>query len=360
MYSLDPNIFSVACAIERNVGEAQKPSPRPTSPRIFNPYSQFQTAHSATVSLPKRPVTSPPHSVDIKVSSHASVQNRSILPSLDFIPSPSEAFPPHTSLSYSPPPKAAPSNPFPIASSSSSLILSSSNAGRTIIPRKPRAGREIIPSPLRPHVAAADRLFLWETPFALEHRAHLHSLLPSSLVDPVLMTIRGALAPGTKSSYAAGLLRWTQFCDKHAIPEESRMPASYALICGFIAEHKGLQSGGTIKGWLSGIRSWHLVNHAPWYGEDDPWVDFARATATKEGAKHKRPLRSPVSIEHLLFLRNAITLSDPFHAAVWAVALCTFWGCRRLGETTIAVEASFDASYHVLRSTSYVCLPIFT
>jgi len=36
---------------------------------------------------------------------------------------------------------------------------------------------------------------------------------------------------------------------------------------------------------------------------------------------------------------------------VWAVALCTFWGCRRLGETTVSSAAAFDGKYHVLRST---------
>jgi len=128
------------------------------------------------------------------------------------------------------------------------------------------------------------------------------------------------------------------------------MPASYALLCAFIAEYKGRQSGKTIKSWLSGLRSFHLVNHAPWNG-DDEWVQFARTSANKEGTEHKRPLRAPVSIEHLSCLRRALNLSDPFHAAVWAVALCTFWGCRRLGETTVSTAAAFDGKYHVLRST---------
>jgi len=138
------------------------------------------------------------------------------------------------------------------------------------------------------------------------------------------MSIRGALAPNSKTTYAAGILRWNQFCDKYNIDEEDRMPTSYALLCAFIAEYKGRQSGNTIKGWLSGLRSFHLVNHAPWSG-DDEWVHFARTSANKEGTEHKRPLRAPVSIEHLSCLRRALDLSNPFHAAVWAVALCTFW-----------------------------------
>ena len=133
------------------------------------------------------------------------------------------------------------------------------------------------------------------------------------------------------------------------------MPASYALLCAFIGNYKGSISGRTIKSWLSGIRAWHLINHAPWFG-DDKWVHMARISANKEGSRHKRPLRSPVSIEHLLALRRAISLSNHFHAAVWAVALVTFFGCRRLGEIAVASVSAFDPSLHVLRSAVYVCL----
>ncbi|KIJ96624.1 hypothetical protein K443DRAFT_106940, partial [Laccaria amethystina LaAM-08-1] len=66
--------------------------------------------------------------------------------------------------------------------------------------------------------------------------------------------------------------------------------------------------------------------------------------------KHKQPLQTPVSIEHLLALCRAIDLSTPFHAAIWALALCTFFGCRRLGELTITTAAAFHEKYNVLRS----------
>ena len=131
------------------------------------------------------------------------------------------------------------------------------------------------------------------------------------------------------------------------------MPASYPLLCAFIGEYKGRQAGNTICSWLSGIRAWHVVNHAPWFG-DDEWVQLARVSANKEGTKHKRPLCAPVSIKHLLTLRHALNLSTPFHAAVWALALCTFFGCRRLGELAVTTAAAFDKKYHVLRSVMSV------
>ncbi|KIJ91699.1 hypothetical protein K443DRAFT_14187 [Laccaria amethystina LaAM-08-1] len=164
------------------------------------------------------------------------------------------------------------------------------------------------------------------------------------------MAVQGAFAPNTKSTYAAGPLRFTQFCDKWAISEEARMPANYALLCTFIGEHKGLYFGNTICSWMSGLRSWHIMNHAPWYG-DDAWVHLARTFTNKEGTKHKRSPCAPVSIKHLSSLRRSIHLSNPYHAAIWAVALVTFFGCRRLGETTLTVASTVDPKYHVLRST---------
>ena len=85
------------------------------------------------------------------------------------------------------------------------------------------------------------------------------------------------------------------------------------------------------------------------------WLVYLLITY-KEGIHHKRPLRAPVSLEHLSCLRRALDLSIPFHAAVWVVALVTFFGCRRLGETTVTIAAAFDKKYHVMRSVEYVVL----
>jgi hypothetical protein len=241
-------------------------------------------------------------------------------------------------------------NALPIPSPPAATITSMS----TRKSRRPQADRILTSSLLRPRVMAVDRLFSWRTPYGLSHDESLRAELPPDLVESAKMSITGALAMSSRSTYAAGLLRFSQFCDRWGISEGARMPASYALLCAFIGNYKGSTSGKTIKSWLSGIRAWHLANHAPWYG-DDKWVQMARISANKEGSRHKRPLRAPVSIEHLLALRKAITLSNNFHAAVWAVALITFFGCRRLGETTVASASSFDPCLHVLRSAEYVC-----
>jgi hypothetical protein len=239
----------------------------------------------------------------------------------------------------------------------SSYTTTSSSITHPRKPRKPRPDRILASSPFRPRVMAVDRLFSWRTPYSISHDESLLAELPPALAELAKMSITGAHAVSTRSTYAAGILRFNQFCDKWQISESTRMPASYALLCAFIGNYKGANSGKTIRSWLSGIRAWHLINHATWYG-DDKWVQMARISANKEGSRHKRPLRAPVSIEHLLVLRRAIIITNHFHAAVWAVALVTFFGCRRLGETTVSSVSGFDHKLHVLRSAQYVGLQI--
>lgn len=308
---------------------------------MSDPFDPFAAAiASAELSMGKDSVTSfPPR--------HASSPNhQNSTHDFDpFDPFAQPSPPPITSSSNEPPTQS-------LASSSTSRahIPSLSNYTKTTVPRRPRPGNEVAASDLRPSVSAGDRLYCWTTPYAAERNASLFEGLPPELADHTYSALRGALAPNSKTNYGAGLLRFTQFCDKWAIPETDRMPASYALLCSFIGAHKGTQSGGTIKSWLSGLKAWHDLSDAQWFG-DHRWVQMARVTANKEGTQHKRPLRAPVSIEHLLALRKAIDITLPFHAAVWAVATGAFFGCRRLGEMTVTTLSAFDKKYHVLRST---------
>ena len=217
--------------------------------------------------------------------------------------------------------------------------------------RKPSKQLEIKPSHLRPLVPAKDRLYFWRTPYGDEHFFDLASKLPLPLASAACLAIRSALVPATATTYAAGMKRFTQFCDQWDIPESDRMPASYALLSAFIAFHIGKEAGNTIKTWLSGIHAWHAVNHAPWYG-DDKWVHLCRTVANREGTSHEKPPRPPASLHHLRVLRHALDISIPFHAAVWVTALAAFFGCRRLGELTVLNLSSVDPIFNVMRSPS--------
>jgi len=346
--------FNMALDARSSMGEGRaciSPSPRPMSPPKSSPFARFSLPHisPASITVPSQSsskisplsfparISSPLHSSPLH-SSHSHSSTSSLIKDLnistkDFtVPAhnvaPFSRFPPAFPL-----PTALPN--FPPVPSSHPHLTSNSSAN---------------PTPFRPPVPASERLTTWSSPFAQRQRAFLDTQLPPALIDKAYNAVYDALAENTKSTYAAGVKKFHSFCDAWSIGEEDRMPASTTLITAFIAEHCGLNSGNTIRSWLSGLRSWHVINQAPWHG-DDEWVHLARVSANKSGTAHERPPRAPVSLQHLLFLRGNISLSNPFHASIWAVALTTFFGCRRLGETTLKSATSFNPLYHVTRSS---------
>ncbi|KAH7868142.1 uncharacterized protein C8R40DRAFT_995890, partial [Lentinula edodes] len=216
-------------------------------------------------------------------------------------------------------------------------------------PRKPRKDSQIANNTLRPNVSSANRILAWTSPWSVEMKLRNLESIPLHILQQAEQITASGLTEQTKSNYAAGLLRWHQFCDRESIPETMRMPASEVLIAGFVGAHAGTVSGSTIRSWLSGIRAWHILNRAPWPSNSE-FITLARRAANIKGSQHKRPLRNPITLQHLLVLHSALDFSVPFHCAIWAVALICFWGCRRLGELTIPSKSAFDPKFHVIRS----------
>ncbi|KAF7328051.1 hypothetical protein MKEN_00386200 [Mycena kentingensis (nom. inval.)] len=203
------------------------------------------------------------------------------------------------------------------------------------------------PSPLRPFVPAQMRALAWQTPYGTSFLGSRRYLPPSHMAL-ARAAISNSLAKSSKSSYAAGLLRFTQYCDRNSIPESMRMPAEPFLLCCFLADSIGSHGLKSAKNWLNGIAHWHHVNVAIWYGKDLSVKRVLRAV-DKDG-KFIRPPRGPVSIEHMRCIRDNLDLTTPKGAAYWALSCAAFWGCRRLGELTILSNNAFDPTHDVSRS----------
>ncbi|KAE9405309.1 hypothetical protein BT96DRAFT_784426, partial [Gymnopus androsaceus JB14] len=216
--------------------------------------------------------------------------------------------------------------------------------------RRPKSGCSITHNELRPNVRAKDRIHAWSSPYANSKRSERSLILPPEVIEWGEKLAIAGLADSTKEAYGAGLLRFNQFCDMLDISEDQRMPANEHLIVGFLGYHMGKVSGSCAKNWLSALRAWHELKGAPWPA-DSRLIRFARAGARVSGAIHKRPIRNPISINHMLALFLALKFSIPFHCSIWAVACNAFWGCRRLGELTVKSIAAFNPTYHAIRST---------
>ncbi|KAF7344088.1 hypothetical protein MVEN_01698500 [Mycena venus] len=217
--------------------------------------------------------------------------------------------------------------------------------------RRPKRGNELQPSTFRPHVPADRRILLWTSPHSLATHsamqlAGINLLMQARIFEGLLL----AHVPETRESYGAGLLRFHQFCDREGIGEAARMPADRFLLAAFVAQAIGTCTGKCIRNWLNGLRLWHIFNDAAWHG-DEGWLPALKKAADKGGIPFKRPPRGPITREHLRALRASLDLNTPFGAAVWAAALATFWGCRRLGEMLIRSAAKFSTLRDTCRST---------
>ncbi|GLB38818.1 hypothetical protein LshimejAT787_0506830 [Lyophyllum shimeji] len=221
--------------------------------------------------------------------------------------------------------------------------------GRIRVPRKPRKDAHITPSFHRPHVLASERVLRWTTPHSEQFQASIEAELPNPAILKLFKVMLFSLDENTRSNYGAGLLRFTQYCDTHHIPEHSRMPASELLLSAFSASAAGSASESALNNWLAGLQYWHVVNGAPWHGSD-MLHHVRRGFAKLVPPSSKRAKRPPVTIEALIALRSGLDLSNAFDAAVWAVASVAFWSCCRLGELIIPSQKLFNPSKHVARN----------
>ncbi|KAJ6526117.1 hypothetical protein DFH09DRAFT_1328651 [Mycena vulgaris] len=126
--------------------------------------------------------------------------------------------------------------------------------------------------------------------------------------------------PETRESYGAGLLCFHQFCDRKGIGEGARMPADRFLLTAFVADAIGSCTGKCVRNWLNGLHPWHTYNDALWHG-DEGWVPALKKSADKAGVSFKRPLRGPITCEHLRAFRTSLDLSSSFGVAAWSAAL---------------------------------------
>ncbi|KAJ6469722.1 hypothetical protein C8R47DRAFT_765622 [Mycena vitilis] len=187
----------------------------------------------------------------------------------------------------------------------------------------------------------------------LAHNAMREAGLALELQVRIFEGILRAHEPETRETYGAGLLRYSQFCDRKLIGESARMPADRFLLAAFVADAIGTCSGKCIRNWLCGLRLWHVYNDAPWHG-DDGWLPALKKSADKAGVSFKRPPRGPITREHMRAYRATLDLSTPHGAARWSTATSCFWGCRRLGELVIRSRSKFSRLRDTCRSTRIV------
>ena len=151
----------------------------------------------------------------------------------------------------------------------------------------------------------------------------------------------------TRVSYGAGLLMWHCFCDEKGVPEESRAPATQALLSAFIAHMAAAYSGKTIAGYLNGVRAWHILHGLQCALEKKEMDIMLRAADKLTPSSSKRKKRQPYTPEFIATVRAHLNLEKPLDAAVYACLTTCFYASARLGEFTTWTLGSFSRSTHV-------------
>ncbi|CAA7262997.1 unnamed protein product [Cyclocybe aegerita] len=206
-----------------------------------------------------------------------------------------------------------------------------------------------VPSTLRPHVFAQERLTRWRPTTvrtATDNQGRPTHLSAEDLAR-ILEVMAGAWADGTLEVYGTGLLTWHAFCDKNRVSEDQRAPASPLLIASLIATLSGAFSGGTIANYVYGIRAWHILHGVPWKMVDPELEALLKAAEKATPPTSKRKKRQPYTKDFMVAIRGQLDLSTPLHAAVYACLTTTFWSAARVGEFTVKNLTSFDANKHV-------------
>jgi hypothetical protein len=234
---------------------------------------------------------------------------------------------------------------FPLSSfTASSSILKNNNS----LPRPYPSSLTPLPSTLRPHCRAKDRLYFW-LPANSSHRKFSDTSgsqisIPESHLDRVLDVISALWTEKTKETYGASLLVFHVYCDLHNILDVQRAPSSQFLITAFVASCAGAYSGLAITNYVCGLKAWYLLHGIPWL------INADKICAIMEGAfrlappSSTRQKRAPFERNTLLCFLTYLDLSHPRDIAIFACLVITFYTVSRLGEFTVPSLNKFHSS----------------
>ena len=231
-------------------------------------------------------------------------------------------------------------------SSSDTIVFNPSSANSSTL-------ASLLPSALRPpDCPAGDRIRVWR-PKNARHTLD-HNGQPLTLNEQDLARIKNVLqhtfAPNTRNSYGSGLLVFHVFCYLRGIDEDHRAPVNPTVLSSFISTLASSYGGSTIKNYVYGLRSWHIIHGLAWTTHDNEVEALLKAANKLLPRNSRQNEKPPWTIRHLTTLCEALDQSDPKDAAVLACLTTAFWGTTRLGEVTVPKLNGFNPHLHVKAS----------
>lgn len=203
----------------------------------------------------------------------------------------------------------------------------------------------LIPSVLRPHCLARERLHMWK-PF-ISHINQRHVALSEEEIRRIFNVMANAWSQLTHEAYSSGLLVWHVHCDKKSVPESLHAPAHQSHIASFVASLAGSYSGSTISNYLYGLRAWHLLHSVEWKLNVIEMETLLKGAARLAPDSSKRKPRQPYMPDFMTKIGEHLDLTLPFDASVFACLMDGFYSVVRIGELTVPRLSAFDPAKHV-------------
>ncbi|KAG2111120.1 hypothetical protein DEU56DRAFT_749658 [Suillus clintonianus] len=235
------------------------------------------------------------------------------------------------------------------------LVSTSPSTPKVSSPQRYKPGLVPLPSSLRPHCLARERLRKWlpagdstRRPSSTEPSIP-HISVSDDQLNRILEVIGSSWAETTKETYGAGLLVFHVYCDSFSIPEEQRCPVSPTLLLAFLSSCAGSYSGAALANYAAGLKAWHLLHGRSWMvntKELKAILDGATALAPSTSKSSKR---NPFTVDILATIHAHVNLDDPLDAAVFACITTMFFTIARLGEFTVPAIKAFKPSKHITR-----------
>ncbi|KAI0647280.1 hypothetical protein C8Q79DRAFT_617894 [Trametes meyenii] len=158
-----------------------------------------------------------------------------------------------------------------------------------------------VPSRLRPHCFASERLRHW-LPVSSRRPVDSHGLplaLSQTDIQRITDVTAHAWADSTAATYGSGLLIFHVFCDERAIPDEQRAPASELLVLSFVSALAGAYAPSAINNYLNGVRAWHLIHGLDWIVDQERLLNAVKGASKLSPLSSKRVKREPLTRELL-------------------------------------------------------------
>ncbi|KAF8595634.1 hypothetical protein BDV93DRAFT_456389 [Ceratobasidium sp. AG-I] len=181
-------------------------------------------------------------------------------------------------------------------------------------------------------------------------------LRPSALANSdqlaaaVDKALDSCLAKSTLDGYASAVARFQEYCDAKGVEDKLRFPTAESILSAYAASFAGVAAGKTAASAISALKTWHALHNQPWQGSTR-LTYVLRAVSNLAPATSKKPPRAGVDRNAINILHECLDLTDPFDAAVYAVAVLAFWGQCRLGELLGTSRIRHDASALPSRSS---------